>query len=108
MYTSHRDDTKQGGQAPSQPHLALQTGAIGDPDGLLAIPPGAHLFFIENPRRADTIIEVIMEKVVFENHVFKGIRCVAYTKNAKSTRRLTLTAAWEGEYKSGLNADTQD
>lgn len=107
-YTSHRDDTKQGGAAPNQAHLALQTGAIGDPAGLLAIPPGAHLFIIENPRRADTIIEVIVSRVVFDNHVFKGIECVAYTKNAKSTRRLFLTAAWDGEYKSALNAEGQE
>lgn len=103
LYTSHRNDERQGGEAPNEPHLALQTGAIGDPTGLLAIPKGSHLFTIENPRRADTITEYILEKVVYENHVLKELRLIAYTKNAKSTRRLRLVASWEGEYKSGLN-----
>lgn len=102
-YSSHRDDTRGGGTAPAKAHLALQTGAIGDPAGLLAIPPGAHLFIIEDPRRADTIIEVILEKVEFENHVFKGLRCVAYSKSDKTTRRLYLTAAWTGKHVSGLD-----
>lgn len=106
-YTSHRDDTHDGGKAPTKAHMALQTGKIGDPAGLLAIPPGAHLFFIEDPRRADTIIECILEKVVFENHHLKEIRLVAYTRSTKSTRRLHLTAAWSGEYRSALDEDKQ-
>ncbi len=107
MYTSHRDDKKGGGDAPVRAHMALQTSAIGDPHGLLAIPEGAHLFFIEDPRRADTIIEVILEKVEFENHVFKGIRCLAYSKSLKTTRRLYLTAAWTGKHVSALDKDTE-
>lgn len=103
LYHSHRDDTKQGGTAPDHAHMALQTGAIGDPEGLLAIPPGAHLFFIKDPRRASTIIECILEKVVFENDQLKEVRLVAYSRDAKTTRRLHLTAAWSGQHVSALD-----
>ena len=105
LYHSHRNDERSGGEAPTQAHLALQTGQIGEPDALLPIPPGAHLFFISDPRRADGITECILEKVVYENHVLKEIRLVAYTRSTKSTRRLRLVANWEGEYKSGLNPE---
>lgn len=99
-YTSHRDDTKGGGKAPIQAHLA--TGPIDD---LTPIPKGAYLYFIEDPRRADTIIQCIVEKVEFENHHLKGVRLVAYSKSWKTTRRLYLTAAWSGEHVSGLDED---
>ena len=105
LYHSHRNDEKDGGEAPTQAHMALLTGLIGDPDALLRIPEGSHLFFISNPRRADGITEVILEKVVFENYALKELRFVAFTRNTKSTRRLTLKAVWEGEYKSGLDGE---
>lgn len=97
-YTSHRNDTKGGAEAPVYAHMAH--GAM---DNLCPIPNGAHMFFIEDPRRADTIIEAIVEKVEYENHVFKGIRLVAYSKSWKTTRRLYLTAAWSGQHVSALD-----
>lgn len=103
IYSSHRNDQKSGGDAPTKAHMALQTGAIGDPAGILAIPEGSHLFFIEDPRRADTVIEVILEKVVFDNHHLKEVRMVAFSKSWKTTRRLHLTAAWSGKHVSGLD-----
>lgn len=106
LYHSHRNDTKSGGEASTQAHMGLLTGRIGiDPDAILGIPPGSHLFFISDPRRADGITEMILEKVVFENHVLKEVRLVAYTRSTKSTRRLRLVANWEGVYKSGLEQD---
>ena len=102
LYHSHRNDELSGGTAPTLAHMALQTGRIGDPDALLAIPNGSHLFFVSDPRRADGIVECILEKLVYENHVLKEIRLVAFTRSTKSTRRLTLKAIWSGEYKSGL------
>lgn len=107
FYTSHRNDEKSGGTAPSQAHMALQTGKVGEPDALLPIPVGAHLFFISDPRRADGITEVILEKVVFENYALKEVRFVAFTRSDKSTRRLTLKAVWEGKYKSGLENEDE-
>lgn len=107
LYGSQRNDQRSGGNAPTQAHMALQTGQVGDADGLLAIPPGAHVFFISDPRRADGVTECILEKVVFENQVLKEVRLVAYTRNTKSTRRLTLRATWEGDYKSAVNPDQQ-
>lgn len=87
-------------EAPHRAHMALQTGAIdGDPESLIAIPEGSHLFFIEDPRYAQTIIEVILEKVIYENHIFKGIRCYARGSDGK-TRKLHMMAAWTGEFKS--------
>lgn len=100
VYSSHRDDQHGGGQAPTKAHMALQTGQVGDADGILAIPPGAHLFFISDPRRADGIMECILEKLVFDGVVLKEIRLVAYTRNTRSTRRLRLVANWEGKYES--------
>lgn len=108
LYHSHRDDTHQGGLAPISAHLALQTGKVGDPDGILAIPPGAHLFFIEDPRKASTIIECILEKVIFENGHLKEIRLIAYSKDTRTTRRLHLTAAWSGAHKSALDDTRND
>lgn len=102
-YTSHKDPTHGGGTAPRHAHMALQTRAAGEPDWLLAIPEGSHLFFIEDPTKPDTILEVILEKVEFENHIFKGIRAVAYSKSTKTTRRLYLTAAWTGKHVSALD-----
>lgn len=103
LYVSHRDDTHQGGKAPIQAHMGLQTGRIGDPDGILGIPPGSHVFFIEDPRQADTIIECILEKVIFEDHKLKGITLIAYSKSMKTTRRLHLTAVWTGQHVSALD-----
>ncbi len=105
LYHSHRNDEHSGGEAPTQAHMALQTGKIGDPDALLAIPEGAHIFFISDPRRADGITECILQKVVYENYILKEIRLVAFSRSAKSTRRLVLRATWDGEYKSGLEND---
>lgn len=103
FYTSHRNDQKSGGEAPTQAHMALLTGRIGiDPDAILPIPPGSHLYFISDPRRADGITEMILEKVVYENHVLKEVRLVAFTRSTQSTRRLSLKAVWGGDYKSGL------
>lgn len=107
LYISHRDDTHQGGTAPTHAHMALQTGKVGDPAGILQIPEGSHIFIIENPRKANTIFELILEKVVFDNGVPKELRFVAYTKNWKSTRRVVFHANWMGEYQSGLDADQQ-
>lgn len=105
LYTSHRDDEHGGGKAPTTAHLALQTAKVGEPDALLPIPEGSHLFFIENPRKADTIVECILEKVIFDNHILKEIRLVAYSKSWKTTRRLHLTAAWSGQHVSALNEE---
>lgn len=105
FYSSHRNDEHSGQAAPTTAHMALQTGAVGDASGILAIPEGSHLFFIEDPRRADGIIEVILEKVVFKNHTLKEVRLVAYTRSTKSTRKLRLRADWEGRYESGLEGD---
>lgn len=104
-YHSHRNDQHSGDKAPVTAHMALKTGALNDPSAILPIPVGSHLFFIEDPRRANTIIEVILKKVIYENHVFKGIEAVAMSGNWASTRRLFLTAAWDGEYKSALTKD---
>lgn len=103
MYISHRDDTKQGGEAPLQPHLGLLTG----PGEITAIPVGAHIFAIENPRRADTITEYLLEKVIYKDHVLTEIRLVAYSKSTKTTRRLRLIASYDGEHVSPLDAETQ-
>jgi hypothetical protein len=105
IYHSHRNDEMSGGTAPTQAHMALQTRAIGEPDALLPIPIGSHLFFISDPRRADGVTEMILEKVVFENGALKEVRLVAFTRSTKSTRRLSLKANWAGEYKSGLEND---
>lgn len=110
FYHSHRNDQHSGGEAPSMAHMALQTKAMDgdfDPDALLPIPPGAHLFFISDPRRADGIYEMILEKVVFENNALKEVRLVAFTKDRTSTRRLTLKANWGGTYKSGLEGQVK-
>ena len=109
-YQSHRDDQRQGGTAPTQAHMALLTGQLGDPDALLAIPEGTHLFFISDPRRADGVTEAILQKVVYDNYVLKEIRLVAYSRDRNSTRVLILRANWEGQYKSAVTkelADTQ-
>ncbi len=108
LYTSHRNDEKSGGAAPTQAHMALLTGAMGDPDAILPIPEGAHLFFISDPRRADGVTEMILEKVVFVNNVLKEVRLVAYTRSTKSTRRLRLTATWEGQYSSALDNNKKE
>lgn len=102
MAVTHRNDTHGGGEAPRFAHLAH-----GTIDELCPITgkAGDHLFIIEDPKYAASIIEVIIEKVIFENHIFKGIRCVAYSKAQNSTRRLFLTAAWEGDYKSALDQE---
>lgn len=101
---SHRDDKRGGGEAPVYAHLAH-----GPIDNLcpIAARPGDHLFIIEDPRYAASILEVIVEKVIFENHLFKGIRCVAYSKHMGTKRRLFLTAAWEGDYKSALDQENE-
>lgn len=105
LYSSQRNDERSGGAAPTQAHMALQTSAVGDPAGLLAIPPGAHIFFISDPRRADGITEMILEKVVYDGSVLKEVRLVAFTRSTQSTRRLTLVANWSGQYSSGINPD---
>ena len=105
LYHSHRDDTKQGGTAPEQAHMALLTGRIGDPDALLAIPKGSHIFFISDPRRADGVQEWILEKVVYNGQVLKELRLVAYSRSTQSTRRMRLVANYEGDYRSGLEAE---
>jgi len=92
IYHSHRNDQHSGGAAPTQAHMALLTGQLGDPDALLPIPEGAHLFFISDPRRADGITECIVSKVVYKDQLLKEIRLVAFTRSTKSTRRLTLKA----------------
>ncbi len=104
MAVSHRNDTHSGGEAPRFAHLAH-----GTLDELTPITgqKGDHLFIIEDPKYAASILEVIIEKVVFENHIFKGIRCVAYSRSLNSTRRLFLTAAWEGDYKSALDSENK-
>lgn len=106
-YNSHKDDTHGGGEAPRKPHLALKCGNFGDPDSLLAIPPGATIYVIEDPRYAESQLCLILEKVEYENHVFKGLRFRVAHAGPGSTRRLYLTAAWRGEYKSALDADTK-
>lgn len=100
MVVSHRNDTHGGGEAPRHAHLAHGKIAELCPIGAHQ---GDHLFIIEDPKYAASIIEVIVEKVIFENHIFKGIRCVAYSQATNSTRRLFLTAAWEGDYRSALD-----
>lgn len=93
------------GRAPMQAHMALQTGSLdGDPDSLLAIPKGATLFFIEDPKIPHTIIQCVLHKVVYENHQFKGLELYAVTSSDKSTRKLYLTAAWVGEFRSSTEA----
>lgn len=48
------------GDAPSEPHLALYT----DESGLAtAIPPGATLFLVEDPSRADKVFPMILLSV---------------------------------------------
>lgn len=102
LYVSQRNDERSGGQAPTQAHMAVQLGQVGDMAGVTPLAVGSHVFFISDPRRADGITECILEKVVFEGSVLKEIRYVAFTRSEKSTRRLVLKAVWEGQYKSGL------
>lgn len=105
FYGSQRNDNRSGGDAPIEAHLALLTQPMKgdfDPDALLPIPPGAHVFFISDPRRADGVTECILQKVIYEGSLLKEIRLVAYTRSTKSTRILRLMANWEGKYESGV------
>lgn len=100
VYSSHRDDARGGDKAPITAHMA--TGPIDD---LTPIPRGAYLYFIEDPTRADTIIQCIVDKVTFKDHKLATIRLVAFSKSWKTTRVLRLTATWEGKHVSGLDEE---
>ena len=75
------------GEAPKTAHLALMVG----PTEALAIPPGAKLFIVTDPERADRIIPVYLAKVTRRELVF---RCNC--SNPKCTRVLKYQLKVEG------------
>lgn len=48
------------GAAPGAPHLAVYTDETG---AVLAIPPGARMLLVEDPRRMDSIHPLVLKKV---------------------------------------------
>lgn len=55
------------GRAPEQPHLGLLTGKGGE---TIAIPPGATMYLIMNPRHIDGVLPMILTKVTWKHLEF--------------------------------------
>lgn len=54
-------------EGPDEPHLALMQGAAGM---MIAIPPGASLWFVEDKTQQDKIFPLILKKVSIKKLVF--------------------------------------
>lgn len=83
-------DPTSEGQAPLGPHLCLLVNQSGE---VLAIPPGALLYIVEDPKRPDKIYPLVLVKVSRKTLDFK-----AYSSDARSTRMVRFEAKWSGKY----------
>ena len=83
-------DPLEGGEAPSGPHLGLLQNEAGE---VLAIPRGAVLYIIEDPKRPDKIYPLVLMGVSRKELTFK-----AYTNDARSTRIVRFKAEWSGKF----------
>ncbi len=82
------------GEPPKGPHLALYT----DKSGLaLAIPVGAHISIVEDPKRVDMIFPLILVAVSHRRLVF---RCACMQPDCTRVFKAPLTAeGWHPKRK---------
>lgn len=76
-----------GGQAPKVPHLGVLTDESGE---LLAIPPGAIMYIIEDPTNIEKIFPMALLKVNRREIVFK---CVCHDPNCSRTFKYKMVSA---------------
>lgn len=102
-YQSQRDDTHRGGTAPPEPHMVLKVGG----EQWLAIPPGARMAIVADPRRIDGFFEVVFEKVKLKQGVPVELHFKVPSDKPNSTRKMIATIAWLGLYDSWMESDTR-
>lgn len=78
------------GEPPSEPHLGVLTGSDGQ---MMAIPVGAMMYIVEDPKRADKVTPLILMKVSLTALWFA---CACGQKDC--TRRFRFTMKAEGHH----------
>lgn len=72
--------TSDGGVAPTKPHLGVVTNK--ETNDVLAIPPGAVMFIITNPKLKDGVLPVVLMSVSEKRIVF-GCACKSPSCNVR-------------------------
>lgn len=89
-----KDDSEP---APFKPHLAIVTET-----GLIALKKNQIIAIVEDARKPDGIFYLAIESVSHRKLVFKAV-----SSDKSSTRTVTFTADWKGDYKSWVRQAKQ-
>lgn len=92
----------RGGSAPKQPHLGVVIDASGE---LLAIPPGAIVYFIEDPSNNAKIMPVALRKVSLKKLSFE---CQCHDPNCSRVLEYSLTRATGHHYTEEQRLKARD